>query len=181
MPTLVANKIIFDSGWQGADWYSFAHACYKAIPQLGAVEKKTIEQAIQLSGVLKKFPGIDLAVNKVGIFSKLGKLYDSIYAFRSHRRVLLVVRDVRGWVASARDRHTQRFGRRMAREDLGYWTSASLDGRRIRPASSDRHSTHALMMDVLHRMTGNDVFWESARRWRGYAQDPRCRARTCIA
>ncbi len=58
MPTLVANKIIFDSGWQGADWYSFAHACYKAIPQLGAVEKKTIEQAI-----LNYTPEIDLAVS----------------------------------------------------------------------------------------------------------------------
>ena len=39
-------------------------------------------------------------------------------------RVLLVVRDVRGWVASARDRRAKRFGRRMAREDLGSWTRA---------------------------------------------------------
>lgn len=34
----------------------------------------TIEEAIRRSGVLEKFPEIDLAVNKVGIFSKLGKL-----------------------------------------------------------------------------------------------------------
>lgn len=34
----------------------------------------TVEQAIKLSGVLETFPNIDLAVNKVGIFSKLGKL-----------------------------------------------------------------------------------------------------------
>lgn len=34
----------------------------------------TIEQAIQCSGVLTRFPEIDLAVNKVGVFSKLGKL-----------------------------------------------------------------------------------------------------------
>jgi uncharacterized protein len=34
----------------------------------------TVEQAIRLSGVLETFPGIDLAVNKVGIFGKLGKL-----------------------------------------------------------------------------------------------------------
>ena len=34
----------------------------------------TIEQAIKQSGVLATFPEIDLATNKVGIFSKLGKL-----------------------------------------------------------------------------------------------------------
>ena len=34
----------------------------------------TFEQAIQRSGVLKRFPEIDLAVNKVGVFGKLGKL-----------------------------------------------------------------------------------------------------------
>lgn len=34
----------------------------------------TIEQAIKLSGVLETFPEIDLDTNKVGVFSKLGKL-----------------------------------------------------------------------------------------------------------
>ena len=34
----------------------------------------TIEQAIKQSGVLTTFPEIDLATQKVGIFSKLGKL-----------------------------------------------------------------------------------------------------------
>jgi len=34
----------------------------------------TIEQAITLSGVLDTFSDIDLAVNKVGVFSKPGKL-----------------------------------------------------------------------------------------------------------
>ena len=34
----------------------------------------TIEQAIKQSGVLATFPEIDLATNKVGIFSKFGKL-----------------------------------------------------------------------------------------------------------
>jgi len=34
----------------------------------------TIEQAIKQSGVLTTFPEIDLTTNKVGIFSKLGKL-----------------------------------------------------------------------------------------------------------
>ena len=65
----------------------------------------------------------------------------------------------------------------LDRFDLGYWTSTSLNGRRVRPASSQRHSTHVLMMDVLHQMTGNDVFAESARRWGGYARNSRNRAR----
>jgi putative ubiquitin-RnfH superfamily antitoxin RatB of RatAB toxin-antitoxin module len=34
----------------------------------------TIEHAIKSSGILSKFPEIDLAVNKIGIFGKLSKL-----------------------------------------------------------------------------------------------------------
>ncbi|MFH1865771.1 MAG: D-glucuronyl C5-epimerase family protein [Candidatus Eisenbacteria bacterium] len=65
----------------------------------------------------------------------------------------------------------------LDRFDLGYWTCAHLDGRRIRPADFERHGTHVLMMDVLHQMTGNETFEASARRWRGYAQGSRNRAR----
>ena len=34
----------------------------------------TVEQAVKLSGVLEKFPDIDLTKNKVGIFGKATKL-----------------------------------------------------------------------------------------------------------
>lgn len=34
----------------------------------------TAENAIYASGILKKFPEIDLAVNKIGVFGKLTKL-----------------------------------------------------------------------------------------------------------
>ncbi len=68
----------------------------------------------------------------------------------------------------------------LDRFDLGYWTSTSLDGRRIRPASSQRHRTHILMMDVLHQMTGDDVFVESARRWGGYARNSGNRAQALL-
>jgi len=34
----------------------------------------TLEAAIRRSGILERFPEIDLGVNKVGIFGKLGKL-----------------------------------------------------------------------------------------------------------
>ena len=38
----------------------------------------TVEQAIRASGVLEAFPDIDLAKNKVGIFSKLVKLDETV-------------------------------------------------------------------------------------------------------
>lgn len=34
----------------------------------------TLEEAIKISGILNKYPDIDLSINKVGIFSKLSKL-----------------------------------------------------------------------------------------------------------
>jgi uncharacterized protein len=34
----------------------------------------TVEQAIKSSGIMAKYPEIDLAVNKVGVFGKLTKL-----------------------------------------------------------------------------------------------------------
>lgn len=38
----------------------------------------TVEQTIRASGVLEAFPHIDLAQNKVGIFSKLARLDDRV-------------------------------------------------------------------------------------------------------
>ncbi len=55
--TLVKNEMIFDAGWHGADWLSFAHACHEAFQHLSYSEKKDIEQAI-----LNHTPEIDLAI-----------------------------------------------------------------------------------------------------------------------
>lgn len=41
-------------------------------------ENSTIEEAIMASGVLSDFPEIDLTVNKVGIFSKLTQLNQTL-------------------------------------------------------------------------------------------------------
>lgn len=41
-------------------------------------EGATVEEAIRASGVLDAFPEIDLARNKVGIFSKLVKLDETV-------------------------------------------------------------------------------------------------------
>jgi putative ubiquitin-RnfH superfamily antitoxin RatB of RatAB toxin-antitoxin module len=48
------------------------------ILQVSLPEGATVEEAIRRSGVLEAFPGIDLGVNKVGIFSKLVKLDEKL-------------------------------------------------------------------------------------------------------
>lgn len=53
------------------------------IPVLVAPDT-TAEAAVRLSGILEKFPDIDLNVNKIGIFGKLTKL-DTV--LRAHDRV----------------------------------------------------------------------------------------------
>lgn len=53
---------------------AYAEPDHQVIIPLMVDEGTTIEQAIKLSGVLDTFPDIDLSVNKVGVFSKLGKL-----------------------------------------------------------------------------------------------------------
>jgi putative ubiquitin-RnfH superfamily antitoxin RatB of RatAB toxin-antitoxin module len=53
---------------------SYALPETQVIIPLEVAQGTTIEQAIKLSGVMETFPDIDLATNKVGVFSKLGKL-----------------------------------------------------------------------------------------------------------
>jgi putative ubiquitin-RnfH superfamily antitoxin RatB of RatAB toxin-antitoxin module len=48
------------------------------ILQVQLAEGATVEEAIRASGVLEAFPEIDLAKNKVGIFSKLVKLNEPV-------------------------------------------------------------------------------------------------------
>lgn len=50
----------------------------QALLQLQLAEGATVGDAIRQSGVLEAFPDIDLARNKVGIFSKLVKLDESL-------------------------------------------------------------------------------------------------------
>ena len=44
------------------------------IVPIKASEGITAEQAIRASGILQKFPEIDLSINKIGVFGKLCKL-----------------------------------------------------------------------------------------------------------
>jgi len=50
------------------------------ILKLEVAPDATLEQAIHASGMLEKFPEIDLGSNKVGVFGKLAKLDDRLHA-----------------------------------------------------------------------------------------------------
>ncbi|MDX8404836.1 MAG: RnfH family protein [Mariprofundus sp.] len=51
--------------------YAMANEQY--LETLDLSEGATVEEAVQASGVLDKYPEIDLAVNKLGVFAKLVK------------------------------------------------------------------------------------------------------------
>jgi putative ubiquitin-RnfH superfamily antitoxin RatB of RatAB toxin-antitoxin module len=51
----------------------------QVILSLDVAADASIEQVIRASGILRQFPEIDLAQNKVGVFGKLGKLTDTLH------------------------------------------------------------------------------------------------------
>lgn len=53
---------------------AFALPHQQIILPLEAPENCTVEKAVDASGILERFPEIDLSKNKVGIFGKLVKL-----------------------------------------------------------------------------------------------------------
>jgi putative ubiquitin-RnfH superfamily antitoxin RatB of RatAB toxin-antitoxin module len=53
---------------------AYARADQQLILELQVDHTARVEQAILASGILQRFPEIDLKVNKVGIFGKLTKL-----------------------------------------------------------------------------------------------------------
>ncbi len=52
----------------------YAEADRQVWLRLETPEGSTVEQAIRHSGILKRFPEIDLQIQKIGIFGKLVKL-----------------------------------------------------------------------------------------------------------
>jgi uncharacterized protein len=52
----------------------YAEADRQSWLRLEVPDNSTVEQAIQLSGLLARYPEIDLVKQKVGIFGKLAKL-----------------------------------------------------------------------------------------------------------
>jgi hypothetical protein len=68
LPALVTNEMIYDAGWHGADWLSFAHACRKALAHLTSGEKKVVEQAI-----LDYTPEMNLAIRILSEITQNGE------------------------------------------------------------------------------------------------------------
>lgn len=54
----------------------FASSSFQTVLELSLPLGSTVKDAIVASGILKKFPEIDLSVNSVGIFSKRCNLND---------------------------------------------------------------------------------------------------------
>ena len=67
---------------------AYARADQQLILPLQVPDNCTVEEAVQLSGILKCFPEISLASNKVGIFSEICALtrmlqeYDRVEIYR---------------------------------------------------------------------------------------------------
>jgi len=57
---------------------AFARPDDQLILEVDVPAEATVEDIIKLSGILEKFPEIDLAVNKVGVFGKLTKLGNTL-------------------------------------------------------------------------------------------------------
>jgi len=53
---------------------AYARKDEQAILSVAASEGLTVKQAIEQSGILRRFPEINLKVNRVGIFGKLAQL-----------------------------------------------------------------------------------------------------------
>lgn len=53
---------------------AYAKTAEQALLSVDAAEGLTVRDAIERSGILHRFPEIDLAVNKVGLFGKVTKL-----------------------------------------------------------------------------------------------------------
>lgn len=53
---------------------AYARHDKQVITEVHVLPGATAQQAIEQSGILEKFPEIDLTKNKIGIFGKLGKL-----------------------------------------------------------------------------------------------------------
>ena len=52
----------------------------QVILDLDVAPDATLEEIIRVSGILDRFPEIDLGKNKIGLFGKLGKLSDTLHA-----------------------------------------------------------------------------------------------------
>lgn len=70
---MVSESEVVDKAAQIKVEVAYAREDAQQILELLVNEGTTMEQAVEQSGILKIFPEIDINVNKLGIFGKLGK------------------------------------------------------------------------------------------------------------
>jgi hypothetical protein len=69
----------------------------------------------------------------------------------------------------------------LGRYDTGYWSLYELSPTRLPMlASPFYHRLHIVQLEAMARLTGEQRFLDSARRWQGYAQDPFKRRRALL-
>ena len=61
----------------------------------------------------------------------------------------------------------------LHRFDVGFWSLYEQSGTRMKMlASPFYHHLHIVQLQVMHRLTGDPIFADYARRWEAYRQDP---------
>ncbi len=69
----------------------------------------------------------------------------------------------------------------LHRYDVGYWSLYELSPSRLPMlASPFYHRLHIVQLRVMHRLTGDSIFLEFARRWDAYIRDPGKRLRALV-
>lgn len=58
---------------------AFALPEKQVLRELTVAAGATIEAVIRSSGILEQFPGLDLGINKVGVYGKLARLTDTLH------------------------------------------------------------------------------------------------------
>lgn len=77
---------------------AFARPDTQLILEVDVPAEATVEEIIKLSGIMEKFPEIDLTVNKVGVFGKLTKLGNTLRQgdrIEIHRKLIADPKEVR--------------------------------------------------------------------------------------
>jgi hypothetical protein len=65
---LVSDQLVFKAGWNGAQWYSFAHAFKRSAPYLAEEDKEYIEKEI-----LQYRPELDTCINALKLINDDGR------------------------------------------------------------------------------------------------------------
>lgn len=116
---------------------AYARPDVQLILEVDVAEGATVEEAIRLSGILERFPEIDLSTQKIGVFAKVAPLSQ---ALREWDRVEIY----RPLIADPKAARRQRAQEDGARKDGGKKDGAKKDearpGRKSAPSKPDQAS-----------------------------------------